>query len=330
MAAKKKIPSKSKAAQKTRARPSAKKEKKECFAGDGSSSCGCLPTNEPIFSCATREASGEASAQHRPCRPMFVGQPQYPLPIRAKIVSNVPENEKVALLTFDVQLDAAPGQFMMVWLPGQEEKPMSIAETKPSLQLAIARAGPASTKMANAKAGEFLFMRGPLGQGYTALGKRWLLVGGGYGFAPLRFIARIGKERGVHVESINGARTKGLLMRPAPGKNHPCTDDGSAGAKGNVLAVLTPLLKNSKWDCVYCCGPEKMMEAVARACQKAGVPSQLSVERYMKCGFGVCGHCAMGGWLSCWDGPAIWGADALANPEFGKYHKDKAGRHINY
>lgn len=248
------------------------------------------------------------------------------MPIRAKVISTQKENDKVSLLTLDLKMEAQPGQFVMVWLPGQDEKPMSIAEVKPHLQLSIARAGPASTQMADAKMGDTLFIRGPLGKPYSPTGQRWLLVGGGYGFAPLRFLARLGKEKGVEVESINGARSKSLLMLPAPGKNHISTDDGSEGTKGNVITLLDPLLASKKYDFVCCCGPEKMMEAVAKCCQKHKTPCQLSVERYMKCGFGVCGHCAMGGWLSCLDGPTLSGDEALANPEFGKVHKDRAGR----
>ncbi len=253
-------------------------------------------------------------------------------PIRAKVKKAQSENSKVSLLTLDISLpDAKPGQFVMAWLPDAgDEKPMSIAEIKPSLQLAIARAGPCSTKMADLAVGEELYVRGPFGKPYGPEGKKWLMVGGGYGFAPLRFMARLGIEAGAQVESINGARSKDLLMKAAPGVNHVTTDDGSAGLRGTVLTALEPLLKEKKFDCVYCCGPEKMMKAVALACQKSGVRSQLSVERYMKCGFGVCGHCAMGGWLSCIDGPTIDGEAALANPEFGAFHSDKAGRKIKY
>lgn len=253
------------------------------------------------------------------------------LPIRARVIKTERENELVSLLTLDVPMpQALPGQFVMAWLPGMDEKPMSVAEVKPSLQLAIARAGPCSKKLADTPVGGTIYVRGPLGKPFWPVGKKWLMVGGGYGFAPLRYLARKGMEDGVEVQSICGARSKGLLMKEAPGKNHVCTDDGSAGKKGNVITALEPLLSSQKFDCVYSCGPEKMMKAVAECCKRHGVKSQLSVERYMKCGIGVCGHCAMGGWLSCWDGPSIDGEEALANPEFGMFHKDRAGRKIKY
>ena len=256
-------------------------------------------------------------------------------PARVKVIRVESENSLVSLLTLDMQMPhAQPGQFVMVWSPGQDEKPMSIAETKPSLQLAIAKAGPCSKKLAESKPGEFLWVRGPLGKPFWPVGKKWLLIGGGYGFAPLRFLARVGMENGAQVETICGARTKDLLMKPLAGigKSHITTDDGSAGVKGNVLVALEPLLadKKSKFDCVYSCGPENMMKGVAQLCKAHGVKSQLSVERYMKCGFGVCGHCAMGGWLSCIDGPSIDGEEALANSEFGTVHVDRAGRKIKF
>jgi dihydroorotate dehydrogenase electron transfer subunit len=242
-------------------------------------------------------------------------------------VKNEKETKQVSLLTFDISIDAKPGQFVMAWLAGEDEKPMSIANASP-LQLAIANAGKASGKLANTKAGDCIYVRGPYGKGFEAKGKKWLMVGGGYGFAPLRFLAKEGGKSGAKVSSIIGARSKEYLMNGATGKNYITTDDGSAGKKGNVLVELEPLLKNEKFDCIYCCGPEKMMHAVAMLAKKHKTSCQLSVERYMKCGFGVCGHCAMGEWLSCIDGPAIDGEVALKNPQFGKLACDEAGRKI--
>jgi dihydroorotate dehydrogenase electron transfer subunit len=247
--------------------------------------------------------------------------------MKAKVLKAEKENEKVTRLVLDCKLDCQPGQFVMVWIPGVDEKPISISESKPSLEICVANAGPVSEKISKLRAGDEIFVRGPLGRGFERKGKRWLLVGGGYGFGPLRFLARVGKEEGKSVEAILGARTKGLLMRKACCETCFVTDDGSEGKAGTSVDELERRLagKSAKTDVVFSCGPERMMEAVAKACKKRGVQSQLLVERYMKCGFGICGHCAMGGWLACTDGPAIYGEEALKNPEFGKVRQDRCG-----
>lgn len=247
--------------------------------------------------------------------------------IAAKVVKNQKETAQVSRLTFAISLDAKPGQFVMCWVPGQDEKPMSIANASP-LQIAVADAGPVSKLISGVKAGDTLYIRGPYGKPFEPKGKKWLLVGGGYGFAPLRFLARIGEKSGIKLHSIIGARSKDYLMQEAPGKNYFTTDDGSAGEKGNVMVVLEPLLQKEKFDCIYSCGPEKMMYAVAKAAQSHKIPSQLSVERYMKCGVGACGHCAMGSWLSCIDGPTISGEKALSYPQFGSLACDRSGKKV--
>jgi len=250
------------------------------------------------------------------------------LPIKTKVLKAECENEKVTRLVLETSLaDAQPGQFVMVWVPGVDEKPISIAENKPTLEICVANAGPVSEKISKLKAGDDIYIRGPLGHGFEQKGKKWLMVGGGYGFGPLRFLARVGKDSGKSAEAILGARTKSLLMKKACCDTCFLTNDGTEGKAGTSVDELEARLsaKGAKYDCVFSCGPERMMEAVAKPCQKHGVPSQLLVERYMKCGFGVCGHCAMGKWLACKDGPMIYGEEALKNPEFGKAHQDRCG-----
>lgn len=252
------------------------------------------------------------------------------LPVKAKLLKKTKENGRVASLEFDAKMDAQPGQFVMAWLPGMDEKPMSISEVRPNLQITIANAGPCSKKITECKVGDVLFLRGPFGKGFESKGKRWLLVGGGYGFAPLRFMARKGMDEGKEVEAVLGARSREALLLAAKCKTHITTDDGSEGVKGNVIVMMDKLLSEKKFDCVYSCGPEKMMKAVAICAKKHGVESQLLIERYMKCGFGVCGHCAMGEFITCVDGPMMKGEDALENPEFGLFHKDRAGRKVDW
>ena len=248
---------------------------------------------------------------------------------KIKIVDKKQETKTVNYFVFDKNIDAKPGQFIMLWLPGEDEKPFSIANAIP-LELAIAAIGPITNKICDLEKGENLFYRGPYGKNFRLLGERWLVIGGGYGFAPLRFLIKEGlkKNKNIKIDCVIGAKTKDLLMHQVKHKNvktYYTTDDGSYGIKGNVLAAVQPLLEKKDYDCIYCCGPEKMMYSVALLGEKKSIPTQLSIERYYKCGFGLCGHCSVNGWLSCYDGPVIFGSDALKLKDFGFYHKDRTG-----
>jgi len=235
------------------------------------------------------------------------------------------ENDIVTTLTFDIGLPGAqPGQFVMLWLPGMDEKPYGVAGISP-LRISVGARGPFSNKLAAMKKGERVWVRGPYGKGFELKGKRILLVGGGYGFGPLRFLAEVAKKKKIAAVAICGARNKGLLMGPAVCKTIFTTDDGSEGIKGNVMVAMKQEMENSKFDTVYTCGPERMMSAVAYAAKDAGADCQLLLERYMKCGIGICGHCCIGEKLVCMDGP-MFGLEILKNPEFCKVWRTKTGK----
>ena len=125
---------------------------------------------------------------------------------------------------------------------------------------------------------------------------------------------------------------------------HIATNDGSVGYKGFNTEVLEKLLascpvpkKGAKGkaaqDCVpidqvFACGPEMMLKRVSEITAEHKVPSQLSAERYMKCGYGLCGNCTVDplGIRICTDGPVIKNDLAVTIEEFGKYHRDELGR----
>jgi dihydroorotate dehydrogenase electron transfer subunit len=248
---------------------------------------------------------------------------------KIKIVDKKQETDIVSYFVFDKKINAKPGQFIMLWLAGEDEKPFSVANANP-LELAIAAIGPTTNNICKLEKGAELFYRGPYGKAYSLIGKKWLVVGGGYGFAPLRFLIKEGlkKNKNAKIDCVIGAKTKNLLMQEVKHKNiktYYTTDDGSFGIKGNVLAAVEPLLEKNNYDCIYCCGPEKMMYQIALLGEKKSIPTQISIERYYKCGFGLCGHCSVNGWLSCKDGPVIFGSDALKLKDFGFYYKDKTG-----
>jgi dihydroorotate dehydrogenase electron transfer subunit len=224
------------------------------------------------------------------------------------------ENYRTKTLVFKESLPAAPGQFVMAWLPGVDEKPFSVAGADP-LALTVVAVGPLSQALHGLAPGGRLWIRGPLGQGYRLEGHKLLLAGGGYGVAPLAFLARQAAASGRVVEVCIGARTApDVLMagefERAGAAVRVTTEDGSLGTKGLVTAALEAAIARARPDGVYACGPVKMLEAVDRLCEAHGLPRQLSWEAHMRCGMGLCGSCELltpsaprAGWLVCLDGP---------------------------
>jgi dihydroorotate dehydrogenase electron transfer subunit len=87
-------------------------------------------------------------------------------------------------------------------------------------------------------------------------------------------------------------------------------------------------LAEREYSSVLACGPERMLFYLNQACAELGVPSQLSLERLMKCGAGLCGSCVVDGRRVCAEGPVFMGVDLLASKEFGQGKRDDAGKKI--
>jgi dihydroorotate dehydrogenase electron transfer subunit len=269
------------------------------------------------------------------------------LPTTITIKEIIPEAEGIKTFVFDSDLKFNPGQFVMLWIPGVDEKPFGAwrspakqskdGRTKDDeLRITVSAVGDFSRKKHELKVGDNVGIRGPFGKGFTVpKQKKIVLVGGGFGTAPLLGLARQAQD--CDLTFIIGARSEDLLF----GENYAeelgakvliSTNDGSAGEKGFSTDLLEKLLKDESVDKVFSCGPELMMKRVAEICQEKNVDCELSLERYMKCGIGVCGSCAMddSGWCACSDGPVIDGAQALKSVEFGKYHRDSVGIRDNF
>jgi dihydroorotate dehydrogenase electron transfer subunit len=235
------------------------------------------------------------------------------LPRVSHVAGRADESPKVRTLVLDLHLEAEPGQFIMAWLPGLDEKPFSLVSGDP-VTLTVARVGPFSKTIHALEIGDRLWIRGPLGQPFTLPASResnsqhLLLVGGGYGVAPLHFLAERARANGWAAHMIVGARTAadvvfaGRFAALGAGVTIT-TDDGSLGQQGVVTGAVEALLERTDVGTLYACGPEPMLDAVERLAQARQLPAQLSYERYMRCGFGVCGSCARDGWLVCRDGP---------------------------
>ena len=139
---------------------------------------------------------------------------------------------------------------------------------------------------------------------------RILLVGGGSGSAPLALLAKHFATQVEEVSVVLGAPTASRLILAdrfsAFGcKLHTATDDGSRGNAGNAVETAMPLIHSGTVDSVYACGPEDMLISLARLCIGARMPCQVSLERYMRCGMGLCGSCHYGDLLVCRDGPVV-------------------------
>jgi dihydroorotate dehydrogenase electron transfer subunit len=134
------------------------------------------------------------------------------------------------------------------------------------------------------------------------------MVGGGYGIAPICFLAERARAAGWDAEVIVGARTAEDVFfaerfEALGARVWITTDDGSRGERGLVTGPAGRLLAGGGYRALYACGPEPMLAALEGLAAAHDLPAQLSYERYMRCGLGVCGSCAQEGWLVCADGP---------------------------
>lgn len=259
-------------------------------------------------------------------------------PMMLPIADIVQETENVKTFFFNVELHSKPGQFVIMWIPRIDEKPFSIAyDENGRLGLSIAKVGRFTEKLFEYNKGDLVGIRGPYGSAFTLTDgvKRILLVGGGYGVAPLATLAGQALSQSTTVDFCNGARTKSLLlfMKRLQALNvnlHISTDDGSEGHKGFVTDVVEQLLESNTYDCVYTCGPELMEKKVVDLAAAKNITTQVSIERYMKCGFGICGACCVddSGQRMCLEGPVVSGEFAKAQSEFGKFHRIASGHKI--
>ncbi|MFH0776696.1 MAG: dihydroorotate dehydrogenase electron transfer subunit [Patescibacteria group bacterium] len=249
----------------------------------------------------------------------------------------VAEADGIKTLVFKGNFDFAPGQFVMVWLPRVDEKPFGIWRMKPGeFRISVSAVGKFSSALSQKKVGDRVGIRGPFGHGFSLQKKKKvILVGGGFGTAPLLGLAE--RLANCKIDFVIGARSKNFLF----GKKYAeqlgarvliATDDGSCGTKCFSTHLLEKILQQKRIDFVYSCGPELMMKKVAEICRAAQIPCELSLERMMKCGIGVCGSCAVddSGFCVCREGPVIEGKKALKLVEFGKYRRDAVGERKDF
>jgi len=208
---------------------------------------------------------------------------------------------------------AKPGQFLMLWIPGVDEIPLSIAGVAGSeVSVAVKQVGDATRHLLAMKVGDLVGVRGPFGNWFTETRGKVLLVGGGTGTAPLVFLAKRLSAKTDRLSFVMGAKTKSELLFLQDLVNVcsaesvlSTTEDGTFGLQCLATEPLEKLLEKEEFNMVYACGPEQMMRKVFDLADKRGVVLEISLERLMRCGIGLCGSCMIGKYRVCRDGPVF-------------------------
>jgi len=244
------------------------------------------------------------------------------------------DTRTIRTFVLDVELpEAEPGQFVMLWLPGVDEKPMSIVDPAP-LTITVAQAGPFTEALHRRKVGSLVGWRGPYGKGFTLHQDRpALIVAGGCGGAPLLFLAARAIEAGLTTTVAVGAGSADDLLyvdrfRKLGATVHVATDDGTEGHHGMVTELAAEIVKEKPESVIYSCGPELMLVALHRLCREQLLDGQFSLERYMKCGIGICGQCALDSFLVCQDGPVLDVSQLDEARDFGRLRRTATGRRL--
>ena len=262
-----------------------------------------------------------------------------------KLLSVTAETPTVKSFEFIDELcsKGEPGQFIMVWIPGVDEVPMSLSMLDPEgrqAAVAVKRVGEATEALYNMKTGDIIGVRGPFGSSYTvSRAGKVMLVGGGTGLASLVPLAERLVKGATEVTFLMGAKTKEellfhgrieSLLSKAKGQLMVATEDGSLGQRGLATTLAEQLFKqDGKFNMVYTCGPERMMQILFLLAKEFNVPFEASLERFMRCAIGLCGSCVIGKYRVCQNGPVF--RDQQLNEvadEFGNWRRGFDGQRI--
>ena len=233
--------------------------------------------------------------------------------VTGELVSNVRVGayHRLTFLAPEVAEVAQPGQFVALAVGGDTSANLlrrcfSIHKVDPAgtgggtVDIVVAARGAGTRWLTSLTPHDDVNVIGPLGRPFPLPDKpvAAVLVGGGYGSAPLFWLASLLKERGCHVEMVLGAATEERLFgvieaHEAADGVTVTTDDGSTGVKGWVSDVLPTVIRRSHAGVVYGCGPMAMLRSITEVATAEGATAQVAVEESMACGVGVCMTCVM-------------------------------------
>jgi len=255
----------------------------------------------------------------------------------ATIVGNkkVGQYHQILISVGELVSQCKPGNFVAISVGGPNSRmvlrrafAISRTTTSPqyggAIELIVAPFGSGSLWLCGLAEGEQIDIALPLGTafGIPTTSVNALLVGGGYGSAPLFGLAEVLKERGCRVDMLLGASTGSKIYAPLEGKRSVnslriFTEDGSMGETGRITAPIAQLVSELKIDVVYSCGPMAMLKAISEILSGGDVVHQCAVEEAMACGIGICMTCVLpvkdetgkiNNLRSCIDGPVMDGA----------------------
>ena len=249
------------------------------------------------------------------------------IPSIAEIRDIIDETPDTKTFVIEPGLSFKPGQFVELTVFGYGEAPFSISGgDEDRIELSIRAVGNVTRKLHAMKIGEHVGIRGPFGNGWPlekAEGRNLLIVAGGIGLAPLRPVIReIEKNRAKYgkLTLLYGARNPRFLLykyefsryESIPHTEFLVTVDKPDAAWDGCVGVVTILLHRTEISpentVALVCGPEIMMRFTVKELNKLGFRDNqifLSLERRMRCGVGLCGHCQMGPYFVCKHGPVF-------------------------
>ena len=240
---------------------------------------------------------------------------------------NITENRRLNKDYFILELsgkskipEMKPGQFVQVKVEESPDtflrRPFSVHDVnygQNTLKLLIQIAGKGTETLSRLHTGDILNTIYPLGNSFSLPieGQKVLLAGGGCGIAPLLFLGKYLKLNGFQPDVLLGFRNTERIIEfneyKEIGRVFMTTEDGSQGEKGFI--TQHPALATSKYDRIYCCGPEPMMKAIAEYSSKNNIFCEVSLEKLMGCGIGACLCCVVdtvrGNLCTCVDGPVF-------------------------
>lgn len=235
-------------------------------------------------------------------------------------------------IVFRWDRETRPGQFVMVWVPGVDEIPMSVSGIDGDVRSITVKAiGEATRALHLLRPGDRMRIRGPYGNGFDLSTPRApLIIGGGVGTAAVMpAVVSTGADTIIAARSDRDIILEGVAERHA-GNLWIATDDGSRGFHGNAVQLMRERVAEGDYDCVLACGPEVMLWFTFKACEELGLKCQLSLERHMKCGAGLCGGCVIDEYRVCREGPVFDSERLRLLTEFGVGHRDGCGRMVKF